>query len=276
MTSLREPHSGDQATGTVAAPGARLYYQLRGSGPVLMMLCGGPAGADGYATLTGYLAADYTVVTYDRRGLSRSPLDNPDSDPDITIATHSDDVHAILAALGAAPALVFGSSIGALIGLDLLTRHPHDVRLLIAHEPPVRALAAGEEKNPAGPADSYAQTGDADAVIRQFAASLTPEHLMPLAPKPPVTAARTSNNQFFLAHDGPAVQRYELDLAALHAHTSRLVIAGGRDGHDFSPYQSASALAGKLGTTLHEFPGHHAGYAIYPAEFAQTMRQVLR
>jgi len=58
--------------------------------------------------------------------------------------------------------------------------------------------------------------------------------------------------------------------------TSKVVIGGGRDGRDFPPYASASRLAGRLGISLREFPGHHAGYAIYPAEFAQLLHQVLR
>jgi pimeloyl-ACP methyl ester carboxylesterase len=102
MTSHREEHSREPArTGTVKAPGARLFYQVRGSGPYLMMLGGGAAGVGGFDTVAPYLAADYTLVTYDRRGLSRSPLDDPGKDPAITIATHSEDVHRILTALGA-------------------------------------------------------------------------------------------------------------------------------------------------------------------------------
>ncbi len=278
LTGHPEERSPEPArTGTVKAPGARLFYQVRGSGPRLMMLCGGAAGADGFGSVASYLAAAYTVVTYDRRGLSGSPLDDPGKDPAITIATHSQDVHRILTALGAAPALVFGTSIGALIGLDLLIRHPGDVRMLIAHEPPIGSLLTGDEK----PADSFTgiheQTGDADAALRRFAASLTPKDLLPLAPDRQASdQARTRNSEFFITNDVPAVQRYELDLAALKGLTSQVVIGGGRDGRGFPPYASASRLADRLGISLREFPGHHAGYAIYPAEFARSLRQVLR
>ncbi len=278
MTSHLEEHPPAPArTGTVKAPGARLFYQARGAGPCLMMLCGGAVGADGFGSVAPYLAADYTVVTYDRRGLSRSPLDDPGKDPAITIATHSEDVHRILTSLGAAPAMVFGSSIGALIGLDLLIRHPGDVRLLIAHEPPAGAQLTGDEKPADSFIDSYEQTGDADAVLRRFAASLTPKGLLPLAlDRQAGGQARTRNSEFFIRNDAPAVQRYELDLDALKGLTSQVVIGGGRDGREFSPYVSASRLAERLGISLREFPGNHAGYAIYPAEFARSLCQVLR
>jgi pimeloyl-ACP methyl ester carboxylesterase len=278
MTSRPEEHSPEPArTGTVKAPGAHLYCQVRGSGPYLMMLCGGAAGAGGFDTVAPYLAASYTIVTYDRRGLSRSPLDYPGADPPITIASHSEDVHRILTVLGAAPGLVFGSSIGALIGLDLLIRYPADVRMLVAHEPPVGSLLTGDEKPAVSLAEMYAETGDADAALRQFAARLTPKDLPPLAPgRQAGGRASTRNIEFFITNDAPAVQRYELDLGTLKGLTSQLVIGGGRDGRDFPPYASASRLAERLGISLREFPGHHAGYAIHPAEFARTLDQVLR
>jgi pimeloyl-ACP methyl ester carboxylesterase len=238
-----------------------------------MMLSGGAAGADGFGSVASCLAADYTVVTYDRRGLSRSPLDDPSQDPAITIAKHSEDVHRILTALDAAPALVFGSSIGAVIGLDLLIRHPGDVRLLIAHEPPVGSPQAGEEDEDED--EVPATAGDAEAALRQFAASLTPKNMMPL-PYQADDGTRACNSEFFMAHDGPAVQRYELDFDTLKRLTAQVVIGGGRDGREFSPYASASQLAERLGISLREFPGHHAGYAVYPAEFAESLRQALQ
>ena len=42
--------------------------------------------------------------------------------------------------LGGAPAYVFGSSGGAVVGLALVTAHPGQVRTLVAHEPPVVEL----------------------------------------------------------------------------------------------------------------------------------------
>lgn len=72
------------------------------------------------------------------------------------------------------------------------------------------------------------------------------------------------------------MQRYQLDLDALKKLTSQLVIGGGRDGRQFTPYVSASRLADRLGIGLREFPGHHAGYAKYAAEFARSLHQALR
>jgi len=122
-------------TDTLAVPGATLYYEVRGAGPTLLLICGGVYDAAGYAGLAERLADEYTVVTYDRRGNSRSPLSGPPAAQ--RIDEHADDARRILDAVGAEPALVFGNSSGASIGLDLVARHPELVRVLVAHEPPV-------------------------------------------------------------------------------------------------------------------------------------------
>lgn len=272
MTSRPEQRALE---GTVKVPGARVFYRVRGAGPWLMLLGGGASDADGLDRIASRLTAGYTVITHDRRGLSRSLLDDPGQPPDITIATHSEDVHHVLTALGAAPAMIFGSSIGAVIGLDLLIRHPDDVRVLVAHEPPVGGLLTGDEEPSVSFADIYAETGDADAAMRQFAVSLAPAGLRSAAQDRPRTRATTRNNEFFITNDAPAVHRYELGFGALKALASRLVIAGGRDGREFFPYICASRLAGRLGIGFAEFPGNHGGYAIYPAEFARSLRHVL-
>ena len=87
------------STNTLRVPGAQLHYEVRGSGPVLLLICGGVYDADGYAGLAHQLADRYTVVTYDRRGNSRSPLDGPPAAQ--SIAVHGDDAHRILTAVGA-------------------------------------------------------------------------------------------------------------------------------------------------------------------------------
>jgi pimeloyl-ACP methyl ester carboxylesterase len=56
-------------------PGARLHYETRGSGPLMLMVPGASGEAGIFKQVTEHLAAHYTVLTYDRRGFSRSQLD---------------------------------------------------------------------------------------------------------------------------------------------------------------------------------------------------------
>lgn len=106
---------------TVTVPGARLHYEVRGQGPLLLIL-GAPMAAAEFAPLAHALAGDHTVVTADPRGVAGSPLDNPDQDS--TPELRADDVAAILDDLGAVSADVFGSSGGAVTGLALVALAP--------------------------------------------------------------------------------------------------------------------------------------------------------
>jgi pimeloyl-ACP methyl ester carboxylesterase len=123
------------ATGTVVTEGAEIYFERRGSGPGLLLISGGGGDAGNYSGLADSLADEYTVLTYDRRGNSRSRLL---TDPTkLRVEQQSADARAVLEDNGMRSASVFGSSSGAVIGLDLATRTPRAVELLVAHEPPV-------------------------------------------------------------------------------------------------------------------------------------------
>src|SRR5229473_420754 len=104
-------------TATLKVPGADLYYEVRGAGPVLVMMPGGPADAWVFRDIAGILASNYTVVTYDPRGLSHSKLESP-LDKELIVQVFADDVHRLLAALaGKEKGFVFASSGGATISL---------------------------------------------------------------------------------------------------------------------------------------------------------------
>jgi pimeloyl-ACP methyl ester carboxylesterase len=130
---------------TLEVPGARLYYDVQGSGPVLMLV-GHPMGVSGFATIAPLLAETYTVVTYDPRGFARSTIDDPDQDaePDLL----ADDVRRVLEAVGEVPAHVFGSSGGAVTGLALVAHYPGHVKTLVAHEPPLALLLPQADEAP--------------------------------------------------------------------------------------------------------------------------------
>src|SRR5262249_53235053 len=148
-------------------PGARLYYEVQGSGPVLMLI-GHPMGASGFAAIAPLLAEHYTVLTYDPRGLARSTIDDRDQDaePDLL----ADDVRRVLEAVGDGPAHVFGSSGGAVTGLALVARYPGHVQTLVAHEPPVARLLPDAEEARADLLEIYDiyRAGDIGAAWQTF------------------------------------------------------------------------------------------------------------
>lgn len=60
-------------TRTLAVPGARITYDVTGSGPVLLLIPGGPADATGFAPIRPLLAEDHTVVTFDPAASPAAP-----------------------------------------------------------------------------------------------------------------------------------------------------------------------------------------------------------
>jgi pimeloyl-ACP methyl ester carboxylesterase len=122
---------------TLDVPGARLYYEVRGKGP-LVVLVGAPMDARSFGPLAELLADDYTVLTTDPRGINRSPVDDPGQDS--TPEMRADDLSRLVACVDAGPAVVLGSSGGAVSALALVQGHPEVVRGVIAHEPPLIEL----------------------------------------------------------------------------------------------------------------------------------------
>src|SRR3982074_3522338 len=119
---------------TLSVPGANLYYEVTGTGPVLMLI-GLPVDHTEFAKVVPLLADRYTVVTYDPRGFSQSTIEAPDQDSPPELV--ADDVHRVLAAVTGEPAYLLGSSGGAVTTLALVTRHPEQLRVVVAHAPPL-------------------------------------------------------------------------------------------------------------------------------------------
>jgi len=61
----------DPSAHALDVPGAQLYYERRGTGPLLLMI-GSPMDSTGFAGLASALAGDYTMVTYDPRCIGNS------------------------------------------------------------------------------------------------------------------------------------------------------------------------------------------------------------
>lgn len=256
-------------------PGARLYYEVQGSGPVLMLV-GHPMGTAGFATIAPLLADDYTVVSYDPRGFARSSIDDPEQDADPEVL--ADDVRRLLEAVGPLPAHVFGSSGGAVTGLALASRYPEHVATVVAHEPPVTLLLPDAEQARAAIHDLYetSRTRGIGVAWEQFAAFTQIEMSPPenAEPGPPAAEAVATSRRFF-AHGLLPIALYEPDLAALLAAPCRIVAAGGTSSRGQLAQRCAAALAERLGSPLVEFPGGHGGFLTDSEEFAAVLRRTL-
>lgn len=270
-------------THTLKVPGAALYYEVRGSGPVLLNIPGGPTDAGVFTELARLLEDRYTVVTYDPRGHSRSTLEG--APEDVTVELHTDDAARLLEALGSAPAFVHGSSGGATIGLELVARHGEKVKTLVAHEPPVMELLPDAERWRVRFRDIY-DTYRAEGVfpaMEKFGKAVEeggPKYSEQQGEPSPAMAEMMGrmmgNFDLFLAHELLSIGGYMPDIAALKASPSRLIVAGGKDSGEQGAYRAAVALAERLGTELTYFEGAHGGFGASGETFAERLHEVLQ
>ena len=261
-------------------PGARLYYETRGEGPLLFMI-GSPMDSAGFAPLAEAMAADHTVVTYDPRGIANSTRDDPDQD--ITPELQAGDVHRLIAALGGGPVDYLGSSGGAVVGIALVTAFPGDVRTLVAHEPPViQALPDRDEVN--RQIDEIYQTYRAEGGQAAMQLFLTHAGLGGMGgdeapkwePTPEQLARMDETNKVFFEHLLRQTTGFVSDIEALREGSARIVIGVGATSHGQLANRCAVALADQLGQDVVEFPGDHGGFLAHAQEFAQVLTQVVK
>lgn len=263
-------------TKTISVPGAVLRYTLRGSGPLLLLISGGEGGSEGYESLATILSDKYTVITYDRRGAPGSKLHDPSEA--VTLVTHSEDAKQLLDAVSTKPVYVFGSSGGALVGLDLTIRYPAQVSTLIAHEPPVEGISDEFDRGQQEISEAFREGGVPAAMGRffgQFAVNY--EDLEPGVKLPPRDAQEAAiRGQALMLYTFRAVHEYRLDLDALKSVLQRVILAGGATSRSTPIYRCVQALASRLGAKVIEFPSHHVGYMTHPRAFAERLDEVLK
>jgi len=271
---------------TVAVPGATVYYEVRGTGPTLLLIPGGNGDVGPYDRVAARLADRFTVIAYERRGFSRSPIQVPLDDPE-RLRADADDATRVLNAVGAQAAFVFGSSSGAIVGLDMLARHADRIRTLVAHEPPLVEFVPDAEHVKAVLDDVYAtyrrsgvQVAMARFTEQIFGASglrrpdLPPNAALP-QPVLDMMARMQTNLLFWMEHELRQYPRYRPDIEALRPVSGKLVLAGGEESRDTFPYRPNLTLAERLGLKVVDFPGDHTGYVIEPVGFATRLAEIL-
>jgi pimeloyl-ACP methyl ester carboxylesterase len=277
--------TANMETRKLRVPGATLYYEVRGTGPVLLCVTGGPTDAGMFTDLGNRLADRYTVVTYDQRGHSRSPLDGEPED--LPVALHADDAAAILEAVGAEPAYVYGNSGGGTIGLDLVTRYPDRVRTLVAHETfliEVLPDAARWRSEFDAISEIYRAEGVFPAMER-FGAIVEEggpkysEEMAQAEPSPEdqeMFGRMAGNFDLFIAHELRLNGGYVPDFEALRNASARIVSAAGETSGEQAARRSAIALAERLDIAVTYLPGAHGGWGSDPQEFAAKLHEALQ
>lgn len=260
---------------TTTLNGIEFYYTVEGAGPGLLLVHGSWGDADNWAQVVPKLAARCTVVTFDRRGHSRSGRPAPPH------SVHDDvaDLRALIEALDLAPAYVCGNSYGALITLRLAVSRPDLVRGIAVHEPPgVRLLADDPATEPfardyaqrLAPVRSLLEAGDHPGAARRFVdtIALGPGSWKQLPDRVRQTFVRNAPTYLDELHDPDALA---VDLPALRLYPKPFLLTRG----DHSPPMFA-LIAERIAAAVPNAERHvylgggHVPHLTHPDDFTRT------
>jgi pimeloyl-ACP methyl ester carboxylesterase/DNA-binding transcriptional MerR regulator len=274
----------EMTSGVAAADGCDLYYERYGDGPPLLLITGGGGDCEYYAGLARALASSFTVITYDRRGSSRSVLHGPPVPIDMSV--QSADAIAVLRACGFAAAAVFGNSGGGTIALDLAARYPAAATVVVAHEAPViTALPADDSQHSLH--DSFTRLLETEGwraaftefmtragglTLEQVGWLLDPASELPAGPELDLMQRMAGNWEYMTTCEVRRFFEYVPMYERLSAAGVRFVIAVGQDPDE---WRGCAALAARMGLEITEFPGTHNAPTDIPDEFAARLREVL-
>lgn len=163
----------------------------------------------------------------------------------------ANDVRDVIDDLGAGPASVFATSVGALIGLELAAADAGAVARVVVHEPPLGQLVPTDDQ---ASFDVELDQDDAGTALDQIAESIGLDRGRSLTGADDRLEVREDDVDLFLRRDAPAIAGYRLDLERIVSLAERIVVTSSEEGRDFCPHRCAAALAAALGPTLIELP----------------------
>ena len=259
----------------VVTNGATLYYERCGTGPAVLFIAGSTGDAGNFTRAADVLSDEFTVVTYDRRGNSRSP--RPVGWKSTSVGEQADDAAALIQALGLAPAMIFGASAGALIALDLMIRYPHLLRAGILQEPSIFS-ALPDPSSALAPrralVEEAMRTKGARGAVEALLCYLNDDSVLTAIP-PDVLERMLGNAETILGIESPGFAGWKPrpeDLAGLRVPVVLMIT------RDTLPVyrQVMEWLARQLKVEPITVAGRHGFYYYRPQDLVDALRPILR
>lgn len=265
-----------ERTGVRRVNGTDLYHEVRGSGPALLLIQGATGDAGYFEPLADRLAETHTVLTYDRRGNSRSP--RPPGWTTTSISEQADDAAGLIEELGIASAVVFGTSAGATIAFDLVARRPDLLRGALFHEPVIYPTlpdpGAVGVKLQAMMEEGMARGGPAGA-MELFLRHYATEPVFELF-SPELRTRVLANAELFLTVEMQPIVSFVPDIAAIKATGLPIaVLLGGDSGHYDDIPDEVAWLSAEIDIPVTEVPGAHAVYVQDPDGWVSALTPIL-
>jgi pimeloyl-ACP methyl ester carboxylesterase len=251
-----------------------LHWEAKDAGRAVLLVPGTPGDGGQFAALADELSADHLVVTYDRRGTSRSAA--PSGWSQTSVAEQAEDAAAVLSGVGVRAATVFGTSNGAMVTLELALRHPERVRLAVLHEMPLLSVVA--EPAPVVAAiqaviGAAMERGGTRAALDAFLRFAFGDAVVDAWP-PELSERMLANADMVFSVEMPAFQSYRPDEAALGQCRAAVAVLVGEEQQAPFFAEAARWLADRLVTTVRPAPGAHGPYFTSPERLAACLRDL--
>jgi 3-oxoadipate enol-lactonase len=214
------------SSGYAQARGGKIYYEVSGTGPVVVLIHGGQLDRRMWDEQFALFAQHYRVIRYDVRGFGKSPAPTK-------IYADEDDLFDLLSSLKIDKATIVGLSLGGRIAIDFALAHPEKVRAIIPVAPGLSGFSFSPD------ADFWASLEAAQAGDWEKVADLWLESgYMAPAMENPKIARRIRQLSVENAHQylddflyerrlkPPAIERLP------HIHVPTLILVGSRDVND--------------------------------------------
>jgi pimeloyl-ACP methyl ester carboxylesterase len=256
---------------SVRTDGADIFYDVDGSGPVLLMIAGRGGTGGRYAGISAKLKDAYRVVRYDRRCCGRSTGD-PARPMDLT--QQANDAIAIISALGETGAYIFGNSAGASIALRLAEMYPRVPIGMIAHEPMTFSILPDREDwvEFDRRVDHVFRSEGTDPALKLLATSMV--GMTPSAGASPPNRGN-EDMHFFLDSEFMSLCYYRPDLDRIKRSGVNLIASRGRLSQNAYYARTADVVGEQVGCPVEVMSGNHIAHVLDPAEFAAELRIIL-
>ena len=267
----------------IKRPDCKLYCRAEGKGPLLLLVHGVACDSDYFRETARLLAKKYTVVTYDRRGYTRSQMIDGDKkeslsvkQPDFSMGIQEEDAAAVIRHMNMGAAYVVGSSAGAVLSAALALQFPELVKTLVLHEP-VFAEDPQTADELQGLTDKIiacrTQKRGITRALMTFVEAMDGADSRAVSKTLAEQARSLKNLQLFVDYEVEHLLQLSLKEAA-DIQCSVYVAAGECDSNGLF-CRGAKSAAEQLGWPLIHVPGYHNMASDLPLDFAVMVIGVL-
>lgn len=253
----------------------KIYYEISGEGEALVLIHGVVTDSALFEQTARILSAHFKVVTFDRRGNSRSRITGPDPDhAPFSIDEQVEDIHDLMHELGISEAYVAGISAGGVIGERFLEKHPEMVKHLVMYESAMLGRMMTEDEEFRAWSDktqAMLSAGKINSALLRFSQHLGPVDDRSPARSPEVSERELGNVMYAFNSEIPGILSYFPDIDIMKASAGKITVAAGEKSGNTAYVREARRLADAIGKKVLYYPGGHNLPYDLPAEFAVSI-----